>query len=64
MSARHGADVATASLVVNGAHSVLATSDAEIIDLLKGGQGVLNVVRMLGVVSEVDAGSPVCANRQ
>ena len=51
-----GADVATTSLVVNGSRSVLATSDEEIIDLLKGGQGVLNVVRMVGVVSEVDAG--------
>jgi DNA-binding transcriptional MerR regulator len=51
-----GADVATANLVVDGGQSVLATTDEEIIDLLKGGQGVLNVVRMAGVVSEVDAG--------
>jgi DNA-binding transcriptional MerR regulator len=50
-----GAEVASANLVVNGANSVLATSDEEIVDLLKGGQGVLNVVPMAGVVSEVEA---------
>jgi DNA-binding transcriptional MerR regulator len=50
-----GADVATTRLVVNGARSVLATSDEEVIDLLKGGQGVLNIMAMAGVVSEVEA---------
>jgi hypothetical protein len=34
---------------------VLATSGEEIIDLLKGGQGVLNIVPLAGVVQELDA---------
>ena len=50
-----GSDVAAANLVLNGAHSVLATSGEEIIDLLKGGQGVLNIVPLAGVVQELDA---------
>src|SRR5579871_3405576 len=51
----HGEGVATANLVLNGTQSVLATSGEEIIDLLKGGQGVLNIVPLSGVVSELDA---------
>jgi len=50
-----GSDVATANLVLNGNQSVLAHSGEEIIDLLKGGQGVLNIVPLSGVVSELDA---------
>ena len=50
-----GAEVATASLVLNGSQSVLAQSGEEIIDLLKGGQGVLNIVALDGVVRELDA---------
>src|SRR6476659_3190918 len=38
---RGGTEVATANLVLNGTQSVLASSGEEIIDLLKGGQGVL-----------------------
>jgi hypothetical protein len=34
---------------------VLARSGEEIIDLLRGGQGVLNIVPMATVVSELDA---------
>ena len=52
---RSGTDVATANLVLNGSQSVLATSGEEIIDLLKGGQGVLNIVALAGVVRELDA---------
>ncbi|HVM64158.1 MAG TPA: MerR family transcriptional regulator [Acidimicrobiales bacterium] len=51
----HGEEVTTANLVLNGSQSVLATSGEEIIDLLKGGQGVLNIVPLSGVVSELDA---------
>jgi len=51
----HGAEVTTANLVLNGTQSVLATSGEQIIDLLKGGQGVLNIVPLSGVVSELDA---------
>ncbi len=50
-----GEDLATANLVLNGSQSVLATSGEEIIDLLKGGQGVLNIVPLSGVVSELQA---------
>ena len=50
-----GADVASANLVLNGTTSVLATTGEEIIDLLKGGQGVLNIVPMAGVVQELEA---------
>ena len=52
---RSGSDVATANLVLNGTQSVLATSGEEIIDLLQGGQGVLNIVPLAGVVQEGDA---------
>jgi DNA-binding transcriptional MerR regulator len=50
-----GSDVASANLVLNGSTSVLATTGEEIIDLLKGGQGVLNIVPMAGVVQELEA---------
>ncbi len=50
-----GGDVASANLVIDEGRTVLAYSGEEIIDLLKGGQGVLNIVPMAGVVSEVDA---------
>ena len=50
-----GADVTSANLVLHGAQSVLARSGEEIIDLLKGGQGVLNIVPLAGVVRELDA---------
>ena len=50
-----GEDVTTANLVLNGAQSVLAYTGEEIIDLLKGGQGVLNIVPLSGVISELQA---------
>ena len=51
-----GADLKTANLVLAGADSVLARSDGEVVDLLKGGQGVLNMVLPLGgVKDELDA---------
>src|SRR4051812_33989788 len=50
-----GAEVATANLVLNGSQSVLAVSDDEIIDLVKGGQGVLNILPLASVVQELDA---------
>src|SRR3954467_14375327 len=53
-----GTAVATANLVLNGTQSVLASTGEEIIDLLKGGQGVLNIVPMAGVVSEPEAATP------
>ncbi len=50
-----GEDLATANLVLAGEGSVLARSGEEIIDLLKGGQGVFNIVPLAGVVGELDA---------
>jgi DNA-binding transcriptional MerR regulator len=50
-----GGDLASANLVLSGSQSVLARSGEEIIDLLKGGQGVLNIVALAGVVEELDA---------
>ena len=50
-----GEDLHTANLIMNGSKSVLASSGEEIIDLLKGGQGVLNIVPLAGVVDELDA---------
>jgi DNA-binding transcriptional MerR regulator len=50
-----GADVGSSNLVLQGSESILVRSGEEIVDLLKGGQGVLNIVAMAGVVKEVDA---------
>ncbi len=49
-------DLASADLVISGDSAVLARSGEEIVDLLRGGQGVLNIVLSLGgVKDEVDA---------
>jgi DNA-binding transcriptional MerR regulator len=48
-------DVASANLVLTGSESVLATSGEEIVDLLRGGQGVLNILPLAGVKEELDA---------
>ena len=50
-----GEDVSTANLVLNGSESLLASTGEEIIDLLRGGQGVLNIVPLAGVKEELDA---------
>jgi DNA-binding transcriptional MerR regulator len=50
-----GEDIAAANLVLDEGSSVLAHSDGELIDLLKGGQGVFNIVRLGGVVEELEA---------
>jgi DNA-binding transcriptional MerR regulator len=50
-----GEEVGSANLVIEQGRSVLAHSDGEIVDLLKGGQGVLNVLPLSGVVSELEA---------
>ncbi|MHB8330247.1 MAG: MerR family transcriptional regulator [Acidimicrobiales bacterium] len=49
-----GADLASANLVLVGTHSVLAHGHGEVVDLLKGGQGVLNIVPLSGVLEELD----------
>ena len=47
--------MASANLVLTGSESVLATSGEEIVDLLRGGQGVLNILPLAGVKEELDA---------
>src|ERR1700729_3969600 len=48
-----GDDLTSANLVTDDRGSVLAYSGEEIIDLLKGGQTVLNIVPLGGVVAEL-----------
>jgi DNA-binding transcriptional MerR regulator len=51
-----GEDIASANLVISGSSALVARSDGEIIDLMRKGQGVLNIVLSLGgVVDELDA---------
>jgi DNA-binding transcriptional MerR regulator len=50
-----GGELATANLVLGTAGTVLARSGEEIVDLLRGGQGVFNIVPLAAVVGEVDA---------
>ena len=46
---------AAANIVLSDASSVLANDNDELIDLVKGGQGVLNIFPMAGVVDELKA---------
>ena len=50
-----GGDIASANLVLQGSGSVLVRTGEEIVDLLRHGQGVLNIVPLAGVRDEVDA---------
>ncbi len=50
-----GEDVASANLVINGSTSVVTRSGEELVDLVRQGQGVLNVLPLAGIKSEVDA---------
>ena len=50
-----GEDIASANLVINGSTSVLTRSGEELIDLVRKGQGVLNVLPLAGIKDEVDA---------
>jgi DNA-binding transcriptional MerR regulator len=50
-----GEDVATANLVITGADSVLTQTGEELIDVLRNGQGVLNVVPIGGLTTELQA---------
>ena len=48
-----GADLASSSLVLSDAGSVLARDDDDLVDLLRGGQGVFNIVPLANVVAEL-----------
>ncbi|MGH9071777.1 MAG: MerR family transcriptional regulator [Acidimicrobiales bacterium] len=50
-----GADLASANLVLAGAGSVLARSADAVVDLVRGGQGVLNIVPLGGLVEDLEA---------
>jgi DNA-binding transcriptional MerR regulator len=50
-----GADITTANLVIDGNKTVLIKTDGELIDLVRRGQGVLNILPLAGVKEEVDA---------
>ena len=50
-----GSDISSASLVIQGSSSVVIRSDGELIDLVKQGQGVLNILPLGGVREEMDA---------
>jgi hypothetical protein len=41
--------------VIQGSSSVLIRTDGELIDLVKRGQGVLNILPLAGVREEMDA---------
>jgi DNA-binding transcriptional MerR regulator len=48
-----GADLASAHLVLDGGHTVLVQTGDQIVDLLRNGQGVLNIVSLGPVVSDL-----------
>ena len=50
-----GEDLASASLVIEGASTVLARTGDDIIDLVRRGQGVLNIVPLGGLVESLEA---------
>jgi DNA-binding transcriptional MerR regulator len=50
-----GSDLASSSLVVMGADAVIAKNGEELVDLMKGGHKVFNVLSLSGVVEELDA---------
>lgn len=49
-----GEEVASANLVLQGSDSVLARSGDDLVDLVRQGQGVLNIVPLGPVVDELD----------
>lgn len=50
-----GEDITTANLVIEGNKTVLVRSGEELIDVLRAGQGVFNVLALGGVKDELDA---------
>jgi DNA-binding transcriptional MerR regulator len=50
-----GEDLSSANLVLAAEDSVLLRTGEEIVDLLRGGQGVFNIVPLAGVLDEVKA---------
>ena len=53
LSDRLGEDVASANLVISDGQIMLAQSDSELVDLLRQGQGVLNILPIGGLQTEL-----------
>ena len=51
-----GEDLGSASLVIDESRTVLARTGDDIVDLVRQGQGVLNIVPLGAVVEQIDAG--------
>jgi len=49
-----GTDLASAHLVLDGTHTVLVETGDQIVDLLRNGQGVLNIVPLGRVVTDLE----------
>jgi DNA-binding transcriptional MerR regulator len=50
-----GADISSANLVIQGSNALLALDDGQLVDLVRRGQGVLNILPLAGIKDEVDA---------
>lgn len=50
-----GDDLGVANLVIDGNNVLLANDGNELVDVIRGGQGVLNIVAMGSVVDELEA---------
>ena len=50
-----GEHIGSARLVLSGDNPILVRDDGQLIDLLRNGQGVLNVVPLEGLVQQLDA---------
>ena len=48
-------DVTRVNLVISGTSVMVRTGEAEIVDLIRHGQGVLNILPLAGVKEQVDA---------
>jgi DNA-binding transcriptional MerR regulator len=55
LRAHVGADITAANLVIQGSTALLALDDGQLIDLVRKGQGVLNILPLAGIKDEVDA---------
>jgi DNA-binding transcriptional MerR regulator len=50
-----GEDITTVNLVINGTKSVVVRNGDELVDLVRKGQGVLNILPLSSVKEELDA---------
>lgn len=50
-----GEDLAAANLVIDGSNAILVHSDGELLDVVRKGQRVLNIVPLAAVAGEIDS---------